>query len=51
MSLLLCLSRTYYDELFRQWCQSAQSLVTWGEEIGTHLAETAEYFDNVDQAS
>ncbi len=45
------LSRTHYDELFRQWCQSAQSLVTWGEEIGVHLNKTAEYFDNVDQAS
>lgn len=44
-------SRTHYDELFRQWCQSAQSLVTWGEEIGVHLNKTAEYFDNVDRSS
>ena len=45
------LSRAHYDQLFQQWCQSAQSLVTWGEEIGVHLTKTAEYFDNVDQAS
>jgi WXG100 family type VII secretion target len=45
------LSRTHYDELFHQWVQSAQSLITWGDEIGAHLTKTAEYFDNVDQSS
>ena len=45
------LSRTHYDELFQHWCQSAQSLITWGEEIGLHLTKTAEYFDNVDRSS
>lgn len=45
------LSRNHYDGLFRQWCQSAQSLITWGDEIGVHLTKTAEHFDNVDQSS
>jgi len=45
------ISRIHYEELFQHWCQSAQSLITWGEEIGLHLSKTAEYFDNVDQVS
>lgn len=44
-------SRNHYNELFQQWCQSAQSLITWGEEIGLHLTKTAEFFDNVNQTS
>ena len=45
------LSRNHYDQLFHQWVQSAQSLITWGDEIGIHLTKTAEYFDNVVQSS
>ena len=45
------MSRNHYNELFQHWCQSAQSLITWGEEIGLHLNKTAEFFDNVDQTS
>ncbi len=44
-------SRVRYEELFGHWCQSAQSLITWGEDIGLHLSKTAQYFDNVDQSS
>jgi len=43
-------SRTHYDELFQHWCQSAQNLITWGEEIGQHLDRTANYFDNADRS-
>lgn len=44
-------SRAHYDELFQHWCQSAQSLINWGHDIGLHLEKTAQQFDNVDQSS
>ncbi len=43
-------SRMHYEELFAHWCQSAQSLVTWGLEIGQHLDKTAQYFENADRS-
>lgn len=43
-------SRMHYEELFAHWCQSAQSLITWGQEIGQHLDRTAQYFENADQS-
>jgi WXG100 family type VII secretion target len=43
-------SRQRYDELFQQWRQSSQSLLTWGQEIGQHLNNTANQFDNADQS-
>ena len=43
-------SRIHYDELFQHWCQSAQSLITWGQEIGVHLDKTANYFEQADNS-
>jgi WXG100 family type VII secretion target len=44
------ISRNHYDELFQQWCHSVQSLITWGEQIGTHLNNTANHFDQADNS-
>ncbi|HZS77970.1 MAG TPA: WXG100 family type VII secretion target [Ktedonobacteraceae bacterium] len=44
-------SRMHYDELFNHWVQSVNSLVTWGEDIGRHLSQTADQFDNVDRSA
>jgi WXG100 family type VII secretion target len=43
-------SRIHYEELFAHWCQSAQSLIVWGQEIGLHLDKTAQYFETADQS-
>ncbi len=43
-------SRIHYNELFQHWCQSAQSLISWGQEIGVHLDNTANYFDQADNS-
>jgi WXG100 family type VII secretion target len=44
------ISRYHYEELFQHWVQSAQSLLTWGNDIGTHLQKTADQFDQADHS-
>ncbi|MBA2392904.1 MAG: WXG100 family type VII secretion target [Ktedonobacteraceae bacterium] len=43
-------SRVHYDGLFQHWIQSALSLENWGEEIGQHVSQTAQQFDNADRS-
>jgi len=43
-------SRVRYDDLFQHWIQSALSLERWGEDIGQHVYQTAQQFDNADRS-
>lgn len=43
-------SRLRYDDLFQGWMQSALSLERWGEDIGQHISQTAQQFDNADHS-
>jgi WXG100 family type VII secretion target len=43
-------SRMRYDDLFQSWMQSALSLERWGEDIGQHVYQTAQQFDNADHS-
>jgi WXG100 family type VII secretion target len=44
------ISRQHYDNSLQQFQQSAYSLLNWGEEIGRHLYQVAQQFDEADQS-
>jgi len=44
------ISRQHYDNSLQQFQQSTYSLLNWGEEIGRHLYQVAQQFDEADQS-
>ena len=45
------ISRQRYEQLFQEWRTSIDRIAYNGEELGRHLQETAQRFENVDQTS
>jgi len=43
-------SRQRYDQLYNQWRSATQQVVQNGEQIGQHLQQTAQRFEEVDQS-
>ncbi len=43
------ISRQRYEQLYQEWHSSANQLVQRGEDLGRHLQNTAQQFENVDQ--
>ncbi|MEO8971890.1 MAG: WXG100 family type VII secretion target [Ktedonobacteraceae bacterium] len=44
-------SREYFDELIQQWLSTTNQVVQVGEDLGRHLQNTAQQFENADQSS
>jgi WXG100 family type VII secretion target len=44
-------SRQRFEQLFQQWRSAANQVVAQGEDIGRHLQNTAQQFENVDSNS
>ncbi len=44
-------SRFRFEELFQEWRTSIDRVAYNGEELGRHLQDTAQRFDNVDQSA
>jgi WXG100 family type VII secretion target len=43
------ISRQRYEQLIQQWRSATQHVVQTGENLGNHLTQTANQFDNVDR--
>lgn len=43
-------SRAHYDDLLQRWEQFVQNLISNGEELGHHLMNTAQQFDEADHS-
>src|SRR5579859_3895387 len=43
-------SRQRYDQLYNDWRSATQQVVQHGEQIGQHLQQTAQRFEEVDQS-
>jgi len=44
-------SRQRFEQMFQEWRAAADRIVAQGEEIGRHLQNTAQQFENVDANS
>ena len=44
-------SRQRFEQMFQEWRAAANRIVAQGEEIGRHLQNTAQQFENVDSQS
>ena len=44
-------SRQRFEQMFQQWRSAADQIVNQGEDIGRHLQNTAQQFENVDTNS
>jgi WXG100 family type VII secretion target len=44
-------SRQRFEQMFQEWRSAADQIVNQGEEIGRHLQNTAQQFENVDTSS
>src|ERR1700680_3425279 len=44
-------SRQHFDQVFQDWRNAIKRIVQQGEQIGLHLQNTAQDFDNVDAAN
>ena len=44
-------SRQRFEQMFQEWRGAADRIVAQGEEIGRHLQNTAQQFENVDTQS
>ena len=44
-------SRQRFEQMFQEWRAAADRIVAQGEEIGQHLQNTAQQFENVDSQS
>jgi WXG100 family type VII secretion target len=44
-------SRQRFEQMFQEWRAAADRIVSQGEEIGRHLQNTAQQFENVDSQS
>ncbi len=42
------LSRQRFDQIFQEWRTAVSRIVVQGEDIGRHLQNTAQLFDNID---
>ncbi|HLX39283.1 MAG TPA: WXG100 family type VII secretion target [Ktedonobacteraceae bacterium] len=45
------ISRQRFDQLIQQWRSATSQVVQTGEDLGRHLQNTAQQFENVDQTS
>ena len=45
------ISRQRYEQLVEEWRSATTRVVQTGEDLGRHLQNTAQQFENVDQAS
>lgn len=45
------ISRHRFETLFQEWRSSIDRVAYSGEELGRHLQETAQRFENVDQSA
>lgn len=45
------ISRQRFDQLIIEWRSATNQVVQAGEDLGRHLQNTAQQFENVDQAS
>jgi len=44
-------SRQRFEQMFQDWRSYSQQIVSHGEDIGHHLQNTAQQFENIDQVS
>ena len=44
-------SRQRFEQLIQQWRSATNQVVQTGEDLGRHLQNTAQQFENVDQSS
>jgi WXG100 family type VII secretion target len=44
-------SRQRFEQMFQEWRAAANRVVVQGEELGRHLQNTAQQFENVDSQS
>jgi len=44
-------SRNRFEQMFQSWRSAANQVVQQGEQIGQHLQNTAQQFENVDSQS
>ncbi len=45
------ISRNHFDNLIQQWRSATNQVVQTGEDLGRHLQNTAQQFENADQTS
>ena len=43
-------SRAHYDDMVRSWEQNIANLINIGEQLGNHLNNTAQQFDDADRS-
>jgi len=43
-------SRQVYEQMFQQWRSATQQVINTGEDIGRHLQNTAQLFEQADQS-
>ena len=43
-------SRQRYEQMYQEWRSATQQLVQVGEQLGTHLQDTATRFEQADQS-
>ena len=43
-------SRQRYEQMYQDWRSAAQRIVQTGEQLGTHLQDTATRFEQADQS-
>ena len=43
-------SRQRYEQMYQEWRSAAQRIVQTGEDLGTHLQDTATRFEQADQS-
>ena len=43
-------SRQRYEQMFQEWRGATNQVVNVGEDLGRHLQNTAQQFENVDQS-
>jgi WXG100 family type VII secretion target len=44
------ISRQRYEQLYQEWRNATNQIVNVGEDLGRHLQNTAQQFENVDQS-
>jgi len=45
------ISRQRFEDLIQQWRSATNQVIQTGEDLGRHLQNTAQQFENVDQTS
>jgi len=45
------ISRQRFEDLIQQWRSATNQVIQTGEDLGRHLQNTAQQFENVDQSS